>query len=90
MNKRLHVYYKGNVQGVGFRFTAREIAKDLGVFGWISNLGDGRVELVAEAQEDELKEFLERINRYFSRYIDDKDILWERTKGEFGDFKIKT
>jgi acylphosphatase len=89
MHKKLHVYYQGNVQGVGFRFTVREIAKDLGVFGWICNLADGRVELVSEAEEGVLKEFLERIDRYFARYIDDKEVSWESSAHGFQDFRIK-
>ncbi len=89
MKKQVHVYYNGRVQGVGFRFTAEDIARDLGVGGWVKNLRNGRVELVAEAEEDLLKEFLARINKYFSRYIQDVDIKWFPTTDEFKDFGIK-
>jgi acylphosphatase len=89
MKKQIHVYYSGRVQGVGFRFTAEDIAQDLNVTGWVKNLLDGRVEVVAEAEEDLLKEFLERINKYFSRYIQDADIQRLPAAGEFKDFGIK-
>ena len=56
MKKRLHIYYTGRVQGVGFRFTTEDIASELGVCGWVKNLGDGRVEVVVEAEEELLKE----------------------------------
>ena len=89
MKKQVHAYYSGRVQGVGFRFTASDIAQDLDVTGWVKNLHDGRVEVVAEAEEDLLKEFLERINKYFSRYIQDVDIKWFPAIDEFKDFGIK-
>ncbi len=89
MKKQIHVYYSGRVQGVGFRFTAEDIAQDLGATGWVKNLRDGRVEVAAEAEEGLLKEFLERINKYFSRYIQDVDIKWFPATGEFKDFGIR-
>jgi len=74
---------------VGFRFTAEDIARDLEVCGWVKNLRDGRVEVVAEAEENNLKEFLSKIYEYFSRYIQDVDIDWQEAAGEFKDFGIK-
>jgi acylphosphatase len=88
MKKQVHVYYSGRVQGVGFRFTTEDIAVDLGVCGWVKNLRDGRVEVVAEAEEGALKEFLERIYSSFSRYIRDVDTEWLDASGEFKDFGI--
>jgi acylphosphatase len=89
MKKQIHVYFTGRVQGVGFRFTAEEIAVDLGITGWVNNLRDGRVEVVAEADEDALKGFLERINQRLSNYIQDVGINWQAATGEFRDFSIK-
>jgi len=89
MKKQAHVFYSGRVQGVGFRFTAAESARELAVTGWAKNLKDGRVELLAEAEEDTLKEFLSRIYQYFSQYIQDTDIQWQPASGEFKDFGIE-
>ncbi|MCM8758030.1 MAG: acylphosphatase [Candidatus Omnitrophica bacterium] len=89
MQRRIHVFYVGRVQGVGFRYTAESIAQDLGVKGWVRNLRDGRVELVAEQEEEILKEFLERIKKYFSSYIKDIQIDWQQPTGEFEDFEIR-
>ncbi|HTY45319.1 MAG TPA: acylphosphatase [Patescibacteria group bacterium] len=88
MKKQLHVYFSGTVQGVGFRFTAREIAEELGVCGWVRNLGDGRVEVLAEAGENDLQGFLDRLNGYFGRYITGTDVSWFPASGEFKDFSI--
>ncbi|MFA5411135.1 MAG: acylphosphatase [Candidatus Omnitrophota bacterium] len=89
MKKQVHVYYTGRVQGVGFRFSAEEIARSLGVLGWVKNLRDGRVELAAEAEEEVLRDFLERLNLYFARYIQDVDVEWREARGEFQGFGIE-
>ena len=88
MKKQIRAFYSGRVQGVGFRFTAQDLGRDLGVCGWVRNLGDGRVEVVAEAEEELLKEFLTRLKQYFSRYIQDVDVEWHAATGEFKDFSI--
>jgi acylphosphatase len=60
--KARHVFYEGRVQGVGFRFTARQIATGFDVTGWVKNLPDGRVEMLAAAYDEaELDEFLQSI-----------------------------
>jgi len=89
MKKQVRVYYLGTVQGVGFRFTAENIAIRLGVCGWVKNLSDGRVELVAEAEEELLKTFLEQIHGYFAHYIRDTDIRWSEASGEFKEFSLR-
>jgi len=55
---RIHAIFSGEVQGVGFRYHARNIAEELGVSGWVRNLDDGRVELVAEGKSESLDELI--------------------------------
>jgi len=88
--KRLHVFYSGRVQGVGFRFTTEQIALSLGMTGWVKNLPDGRVEVMAEGEEAKLVGFLEKIrNGPMKPYIRGVEAEWEEAKGEFRDFGIR-
>ena len=57
----LQVLYEGHVQGVGFRFTVRHIAKSFDVIGWVRNLPDGRVELQVKGDDDEVHAFLDGV-----------------------------
>ena len=59
----LQVFYEGRVQGVGFRFTVRHIAKGFDLTGWVRNLPDGRVELQISGDEEEVRAFLDQIAR---------------------------
>ena len=57
----LRVLYEGTVQGVGFRWSVRHIAKGFDVTGWVRNLQDGRVELQVNGEESEARAFLDAI-----------------------------
>ena len=74
---------------MGFRFTAERVAASLGISGWVKNLRDGRVEIVCEASESVLKEFLHKIDGAFKDYIRDSDIEWGQATGEFSNFDIE-
>ncbi|MDP3042752.1 MAG: acylphosphatase [Candidatus Omnitrophota bacterium] len=88
MKKQLRLFYSGRVQGVGFRYTVQDIANQRKVLGWVKNLDDARVEVVAEAEEDLLDSFLQQVNQSFSRYIADVHIEWKPASGQFRDFQI--
>lgn len=89
MKKQLHVYYSGYVQGVGFRYTVQSTARKLGVFGWVKNLPDGRVEVLAEANEETLKLFLKSIEEQFSGYISEVETEWGVATSDFKEFRIR-
>lgn len=89
MKKRIRVFCSGRVQGVGFRFTTEDLARDLDISGWVRNLRDGRVEVVAEAEEETLKDFLSKLKSYFSQYIQNISLQWQAASGEFKEFEIR-
>jgi acylphosphatase len=90
MRKRVHVFYSGHVQGVGFRFTAEEAAHQLGVVGWVKNLRDGRVEVVAEGEEKTLEQLLSEIRRGPMRnFIKDTEVSWSAPTDAFNEFEIR-
>ena len=90
MMKRVHVFYAGRVQGVGFRITAEETARSLGVVGWVKNLRDGRVELVAEADQATLERFLEQIRSGpMKNFITQVEISWSNATETFDEFEIR-
>ncbi|TFG20396.1 MAG: acylphosphatase [Promethearchaeota archaeon] len=61
--KKMHAYVSGKVQGVFFRANAADIANRLGVKGWIKNLNNGKVEVLAEGSQEKLNELLKWLRR---------------------------
>ncbi len=90
MKRRVHAFYAGRVQGVGFRLTAEETAQGFGVVGWVKNLRDGRVELIAEAEESILERFLEAMRvGPMKNFIQQVEISWGNASGTFDEFEIR-
>jgi acylphosphatase len=83
---RIHVFFTGKVQNVGFRQTAKQLATEYGLQGWIKNLEDQRVELVAEGTEGNLRGLMDKLRDKFE--IEDTEINEERPRGLDQGFKI--
>jgi len=88
-NVRKHVYYRGNVQGVGFRYTAVRAAANHRVSGYVRNLRDGRVEVVVEGPAGEVRAFLAELAERMKGYIIDISEREEPFTGEFESFDIR-
>ena len=89
MPVRLRVYFSGRVQGVGFRYTVRMLSLEFDVTGWVKNLEDGRVEMLAEGERSELEAFQAAIhNAGLRRFIRDNQVHWSEGTGEFREFEI--
>ena len=84
-----HIVYKGRVKGVGFRFTIERVALNFGITGWVKNTGDGNVEVVDEAEQEEISNFLDTLRGYFMKHIVDEEISTAEASGKFKDFKIR-
>jgi len=88
--KRLSLLVKGRVQGVFFRVTALRIARRLGLVGYVQNLDDGRVRIVAEGSEkalDRLKEWARDGSKYAR--VRSLKLKYSEPTGEFGSFEIR-
>jgi len=86
--KRLKVCFSGRVQGVGFRFTTERIAARFPVTGYVRNLPDGQVELVAEGEEEILHAFLKSIEGEMAAFIQQGKAQWQECEGTFKRFGI--
>jgi acylphosphatase len=83
------VLYSGDVQGVGFRFAARELAASFDVCGAVRNLADGRVELIAEGTPNELEAFRQAIrDSGLGPLIRGEQLQWASARGDLSGFQI--
>jgi acylphosphatase len=87
--RRLQVFYSGTVQGVGFRFQVKQVATGYELTGFVRNLSDGQVELVAEGDEAELKAFRDAIRESgVGSLIRNETEWWSECSGGFRGFEI--
>jgi acylphosphatase len=85
---RWTVFFSGRVQGVGFRYTTVQIARDFDVAGTVRNLSDGRVEVVAEGSSDELSRFVEKIKQAMEGHIRETQQQESPATGKFSSFEV--
>ena len=89
--QRVVARFEGHVQGVGFRFTTLQIAKALPVSGFVANLSDGSVRLIAEGETKVLHALLDRIqSSHPGRGIAATEIHWSAATSAFPDFRIRS
>ncbi len=87
--ERVHIWVSGKVQGVWYRASTVEEARRLGLTGWVRNLPDGRVEIVAEGPKERLEELIAWCHEGPPLAVVDRvDVVWETATGEFPDFSI--
>ena len=86
--ERREVYFSGRVQGVGFRYTVRSLAGRFAVTGQVRNLPDRRVEVVVEGEPDEVRRFLDAIQREMGRHISGVQETASAARGRFDGFEI--
>ena len=89
MLKRARVIYHGRVQGVGFRYTARNVAHRYEVQGFVKNLTDGTVEIVAQGREEEVRLFLTDLEETMARLIRSRTIAWDSASEDLDGFSVR-
>lgn len=87
--ERREVIFRGMVQGVGFRYTARAIARNHPIVGFVRNLPDGRVQLVVEGQAETIERYLKDLRHRMADYIAEAEETVEEATGEFGAFEVR-
>ncbi len=88
-NQRRIVSYRGQVQGVGFRATTQQIAAGFAVTGYVQNLPDGSVRMVAEGATDELDAFQQAIRERMAGRIASESKDQQAPQGDFDEFSIR-
>lgn len=88
--QRWTAHYHGRVQGVGFRYTAKQLARSHDVRGFVQNLSNGQVLLTVEGSESSLERFLAAIADRMAGFITNVDVVRSQATGEFDGFNIRT
>jgi acylphosphatase len=89
MKGRAHIFVSGWVHGVFFRDQTQKWATSLHITGWVRNLKDGRVEVMAEGEKESIEDLIGQLRQGPSlARVDNIEVSWEDYKGEFKDFKI--
>jgi len=87
--KRLSVIVHGRVQGVGFRYFVQRHAALFGLNGWVKNMPDGSVAVVAEGKADDLNELLILLRKGPSfSHVSKVDVIWGEYRGDFRSFDV--
>jgi acylphosphatase len=87
--KQVHLIARGRVQGVFFRASTQREARRLGLTGWVKNRADGAIEILAEGDEEEMKELVGWVHRGpGAARVDSVDVRWRSFTGDFPDFRI--
>ena len=88
--RRIHLFVSGRVQGVCFRAETCDEAQRLDVKGWVRNLSDGSVEVVAEGEDDAIEGFIKYCHKGPpGAFVRNVEISEEKFKNEFEDFNIR-
>ena len=90
VQKRIHIFVTGRVQGVFFRQSTRVVAIKNNVNGWVCNLNDGRVEIVAEGETQNINNLVDwcKTGPANSR-VDEFELSEEGFTGEFENFEVR-
>ena len=80
----VHIIVSGHVQGVGFRYSAREKALEYNLVGWAQNKSDGTVEMEIEGDMAKVEQFIDQIQKGLHRFIRVDDLTVNKTENKVG------
>ncbi len=83
------IYFSGRVQGVGFRYSVLQVAKEFDVVGWVKNLTDGRVHLEVEGSDGEIEAFVVAIKDRMTGFVRQVERTKSERPGQFTEFSIR-
>ncbi|MEX2162018.1 MAG: acylphosphatase [Anaerolineales bacterium] len=87
---QLHAWVEGRVQGVGFRYFVRQRASALPIAGWVRNMSDGRVEMLAEGRREDLEALLDAVKRGpTGSLVTEVKVEWRPASGGFTGFAVR-
>jgi acylphosphatase len=83
------VLFSGRVQGVGFRYTTCDVARNFAVTGYVKNLPDGRVELICEGSREESARFVDAVRQAMRGYVGEMHTTETPASGQYRGFGIQ-
>jgi len=83
-----HIIFTGRVQGVGFRFTARRAASRRQLTGFVRNVPNGAVEMLAQGRSEDIDDCIQDLKEYFAGYLKETRIEEIPPDPKYSDFKI--
>lgn len=83
------VYFSGHVQGVGFRYTTLQVAKEFEVAGFVQNLADGRVRLEAEGRARTVDDFVAAVGERMHGHVRKTERVQQTRAPQFKGFEIR-
>ncbi len=88
--KRAQIIVSGMVHGVGYRSYVKNYAKEIGLKGFVKNLRDGRVEIVAEGYEKQFQTFMQLLRKgSWGAKVKNIEVDWKEPTNEFQDFTVE-
>jgi len=83
------VFFTGHVQGVGFRYSTLQVAKEFEVTGFVRNLADGRVEVQAEGDGPEIDAFVKAVEERMHGHVRKAERSRQMRESQFAGFTIR-
>jgi acylphosphatase len=83
-----HIVFRGHVQGVGFRYTAKQIAQQYNLAGFVRNLADGTVEMLLQGPAQDIDTCIREVQDSFEGYLRDTQIEEAPFNPRYTDFRV--